>query len=179
MSGELSITNALCCAAVRRNGPTAAGIRTLTKKLYHATLRLLAGIGFFYTTADVYVGMKSDKNFKNLLVDIGNGLAALRVKKGYTTIKAFTEKYDLPEIQYWRIEKGKANVTLKSLSNFVPRAVDATSVFGPWMNFDGIGTFRTDVGLGLDIGLFGVYVAQSISHSKEPANVFVRIRDRF
>lgn len=63
--------------------------------------------------------MKSDKNFKNLLVEIGNCLAALRVKKGYTTIKAFAEKYDLPEIQYWRIEKGKANVTLKSLSRIL------------------------------------------------------------
>ena len=63
--------------------------------------------------------MKSDKNFKNLLVEIGIGLAALRVKKGYTTIKSFAEKYDLPEIQYWRIEKGKANVTLKSLSRIL------------------------------------------------------------
>ena len=63
--------------------------------------------------------MKSDKNFKNMLVDIGNSLAALRVKKGYATIKAFTDKYDLPEIQYWRIEKGKANVTLKSLSRIL------------------------------------------------------------
>ena len=41
------------------------------------------------------------------------------------------------------------------------------------------GTFRTDVGLGIDLGLVGVYVAKSISQSKEPANVFVRIRHRF
>ena len=63
--------------------------------------------------------MKSEKNFKGLLADVGSGLAALRMKKGYTTIKAFTEKYDLPEIQYWRIEKGKTNVTLKSLSRIL------------------------------------------------------------
>lgn len=63
--------------------------------------------------------MKSDKNFKNMLVEVGNALAALRVKKGFATIKAFTDKYDLPEIQYWRIEKGKANVTLKSLSRIL------------------------------------------------------------
>ena len=42
-----------------------------------------------------------------------------------------------------------------------------------------LGTFRTDVGLGIDLGLLGVYVAKSISQSKEPANVFVRIRHRF
>jgi hypothetical protein len=63
--------------------------------------------------------MKSDKAFKNLLVDMGICLAELRVKKGYSTIKAFCERYDLPEIQYWRIEKGKANVTLKSLSKIL------------------------------------------------------------
>jgi hypothetical protein len=40
-------------------------------------------------------------------------------------------------------------------------------------------TFRTDVGLGLDLGLIGVYVAKAVSESKEPANVFVRVRRRF
>lgn len=63
--------------------------------------------------------MKSEKSFRNLLVDIGNCLAELRIKKGYPTIKAFTERYELPEIQYWRIEKGKANITLKSLSRIL------------------------------------------------------------
>lgn len=55
------------------------------------------------------------KVFKNVLGNIGIRLAELRIKKGYSTIKEFARKYDLPEIQYWRIEKGKANVTLKSL----------------------------------------------------------------
>jgi hypothetical protein len=60
--------------------------------------------------------MKSERAFKNTLVTVGNHLAQLRVKKGYDTIKEFTLRYDLPEIQYWRIEKGKANVTLRSLT---------------------------------------------------------------
>ena len=59
--------------------------------------------------------MKTNKAFRNTLTVIGSRLAELRVKKGYSTIKEFTQKYDLPEIQYWRIEKGKANATLKSL----------------------------------------------------------------
>lgn len=63
--------------------------------------------------------MKSDKAFKNMLAGIGTALAELRIKKGYSTIKAFAERYDLPEIQYWRIEKGKANITLKSLSRIL------------------------------------------------------------
>lgn len=59
--------------------------------------------------------MKTRKILQNLLVLIGNRLAELRIKKGYGTIKEFAQKYDLPEIQYWRMEKGKANITLKSL----------------------------------------------------------------
>ncbi len=63
--------------------------------------------------------MKSDKAFRTLLADIGHCLADLRMKKGYVTIKAFADRYELPEIQYWRIERGKANITLKSLSRIL------------------------------------------------------------
>jgi hypothetical protein len=59
--------------------------------------------------------MKSNKFFQETLSTIGAHLADLRIKKGYPTVRAFTEKYNLPEIQYWRMEKGKTNVTLKSL----------------------------------------------------------------
>ena len=63
--------------------------------------------------------MKTEKAFNNLLLKLGTRLAQLRIKKGYTTIKAFAQRYDLPEIQYWRIEKGKANITLKSLTRIL------------------------------------------------------------
>lgn len=63
--------------------------------------------------------MKTDKAFKHLLAEIGICLAELRIKKGYSTIKSFVERHDLPEIQYWRIEKGKANITLKSLARIL------------------------------------------------------------
>ena len=43
----------------------------------------------------------------------------------------------------------------------------------------GFDTFRTDVGAGLDLGLFGMYVAKAVSASKEPANFFIRSHDRF
>ena len=59
--------------------------------------------------------MKSQKSFSKILENVGMSLAELRERKGYSTIKEFTVKYDLPEIQYWRIEKGRANLTLKSL----------------------------------------------------------------
>ncbi len=41
------------------------------------------------------------------------------------------------------------------------------------------GTFRTDVGLGVDLGLFGIYAAKSLSESGEPVNIFLRARRRF
>jgi hypothetical protein len=59
--------------------------------------------------------MKSEKVFKEFLLDVGIKLAELREEKGFGTIKEFVTRYDLPEIQYWRIEKGKANITVKSL----------------------------------------------------------------
>ena len=59
--------------------------------------------------------MKPTKSFKKILAILGARLAELRERKGYQTLKEFTEKYDLPKIQYWRIEKGKANITLKTL----------------------------------------------------------------
>ena len=60
--------------------------------------------------------MKSTKSFNRVLSVVGLRLAELREKKGYATLKEFADEYDLPQIQYWRMEKGKANITLKSLA---------------------------------------------------------------
>lgn len=59
--------------------------------------------------------MKNKKSLNNMMEQIGLTLAQLRLAKGYDSIKDFTREFGLPMIQYWRIEKGKANVTLKSL----------------------------------------------------------------
>lgn len=53
------------------------------------------------------------------LKQIGSGLSELRKKKGYDTIRDFAKAYKLPEIQYWRIENGKTNLTLKSLTKLL------------------------------------------------------------
>lgn len=42
-----------------------------------------------------------------------------------------------------------------------------------------LGSFRTDVGLGLDLGIFGVYAAKAVTVAKEPANIFLRVNRRF
>ena len=41
------------------------------------------------------------------------------------------------------------------------------------------GTFRTDVGAGMDVGPVGVFMSKAVSQSGVPANFFVRLRHRF
>lgn len=55
---------------------------------------------------------------------------------------------------------------------------DGSLQFPAW-SMPGFDTYRTDVGIGLDLGIAGIYVAKAVSVAKEPANVFVRIRNRF
>jgi transcriptional regulator with XRE-family HTH domain len=62
---------------------------------------------------------KKQKSIKMLLGSIGVELSKLREEKGFDTIKNFAKKNKLPEVQYWRIEKGKANLTLKSLEKIL------------------------------------------------------------
>ena len=42
-----------------------------------------------------------------------------------------------------------------------------------------LSTFKTDLGIGLDFDIIGVYAAKAMAAPKEPANFFVRIRHRF
>ncbi|HYG19465.1 MAG TPA: helix-turn-helix transcriptional regulator [Ohtaekwangia sp.] len=58
---------------------------------------------------------KKSKSLYSTLEDIGVWLSELRTAKGYDTIKEFAIDHDLPLIHYWRIEKGKANLTIKTL----------------------------------------------------------------
>jgi transcriptional regulator with XRE-family HTH domain len=53
--------------------------------------------------------------FKDTLERIGSRLTDLRKQKGYSSHEDFAYDYELPRVQYWRIEKGKANVTIRSL----------------------------------------------------------------
>jgi transcriptional regulator with XRE-family HTH domain len=61
----------------------------------------------------------NQKALNQLLKTIGTELGKLRKKKGFSTIKEFATRYNLPAIQYWRIEKGKANLTIKSLGRIL------------------------------------------------------------
>ena len=50
-----------------------------------------------------------------VLGKVGERLQELRKRKGYDTIKDFAIDYNLPPVQYWRIEKGKSNLTVSTL----------------------------------------------------------------
>jgi hypothetical protein len=54
-------------------------------------------------------------------------------------------------------DQNTGQVTLKSLSNFVQSAPGATSVFGPWMSFEGVGTPAPRAGwqAGATLGMAG------------------------
>lgn len=40
-------------------------------------------------------------------------------------------------------------------------------------------TYRADVGVGINIGIAGLYVAKAVSSPEEPANFFIRLHNRF
>lgn len=58
-------------------------------------------------------------------------------------------------------------------------APPARDIIYPAWTIPPLGTFRTDIGIGVDLGLFGIYAAKSLSESGEPANIFLRARRRF
>lgn len=59
--------------------------------------------------------MKNEADFQKQLERIGRQLAELRKEKGYTSHETFAYDHDLSRVQYWRIEKGRTNLTLKGL----------------------------------------------------------------
>lgn len=63
--------------------------------------------------------MKKEADFQKQLAKIGERLTDLRKKKGYTSHETFAYDYEMSRVQYWRIEKGKTNLTLKSLTNLL------------------------------------------------------------
>ena len=58
---------------------------------------------------------RKSKVLNTILEKVGNRLGELRKRKGYDTIKDFAEDHNLPPVQYWRIEKGRSNLTVNTL----------------------------------------------------------------
>jgi transcriptional regulator with XRE-family HTH domain len=59
--------------------------------------------------------VKEEEVLSSLLKRIGRKLIELRRKKGYTSHEDFAFDHDIPRVQYWRLEKGQTNLTMKSL----------------------------------------------------------------
>ena len=80
--------------------------------------RLAKKLNYVWRKTKLTTIMKA-KTLDAKLKQIGTGLSELRKRKGYDTIRDFAKAYKLPEIQYWRIENGKTNLTLKSLTKLL------------------------------------------------------------
>jgi hypothetical protein len=59
--------------------------------------------------------MKTKRLLNATLEEIGSALSELRIKKGFDTVTNFAATFDLPPNQYWKIENGKSNITIKTL----------------------------------------------------------------
>lgn len=60
--------------------------------------------------------MKTDEE---VLKEIGEKLRQLRIKNGYKSYESFAIENNLSRMQYWRIEKGQTNITIKSLKKIL------------------------------------------------------------
>jgi len=58
-----------------------------------------------------------------------------------------------------------------------PMATDAPRL--DRVSFPRLDTFRTDLGIGVELGVLGIYVARGISDPGQRTNVFLRLHDRF
>jgi transcriptional regulator with XRE-family HTH domain len=56
-----------------------------------------------------------EKSLEQIKREIGTKLKLLRLKNGYTSYENFAITHELSRMQYWRIEKGLTNITIKSL----------------------------------------------------------------
>lgn len=63
--------------------------------------------------------VKEEEALKDLQKRVGLKLVELRKKKGYSSHEDFAFDHDIPRVQYWRIEKGRTNFTLKTLNRLL------------------------------------------------------------
>jgi len=59
------------------------------------------------------------KTEEEILKTIGEKLKRLRIEKGYKSYEAFAIDKNLSRMQYWRIEKGLTNITIRSLKRIL------------------------------------------------------------
>ncbi len=52
---------------------------------------------------------------KEVCKEIGSKLRSLRVERGFSSYENFAIEHELSRMQYWRVEKGLTNITIRSL----------------------------------------------------------------
>ena len=55
------------------------------------------------------------KSEQEVLQQIGIRLKEIRIKKGYSSYEEFALDHGIARMQYWRLETGKTNPTIKTL----------------------------------------------------------------
>lgn len=60
----------------------------------------------------IFASMNSEKE---ICKEIGDRLKHLRLRNGFSSYENFAVEHDLSRMQYWRIEKGLTNLTIRSL----------------------------------------------------------------
>ena len=55
------------------------------------------------------------KSEQEVLEQIGKRLKEIRISKGYTSYEDFALEHGIARMQYWRLETGKTNPTIKTL----------------------------------------------------------------
>jgi predicted transcriptional regulator len=58
--------------------------------------------------------MQNEDNYQITIEKIASKLKKIRIDKGFSSYENFAYQYDLPRVQYWRMEKG-TNFTIKNL----------------------------------------------------------------
>lgn len=51
--------------------------------------------------------------------EIGLRFKKLRIKSGYKSYESFAVAHGLSRMQYWRIESGRTNITIKSIAQIL------------------------------------------------------------
>lgn len=58
---------------------------------------------------------------KEVLQIIGQRLRKLRIEKGFSSYEHFAIEHDISRMHYWQIEKGKVNITIRTLLNILSK----------------------------------------------------------
>lgn len=63
--------------------------------------------------------MTEEKLLRQFAESVARVFVALRKEKGYTSYESFAFDHEFPRAQYWRVETGRHNLTLRTLTKLL------------------------------------------------------------